>query len=166
MIDIKQEKRELDEAVAKVISVTPMLTREAIKARDTTRKPADRKESLKLAIVLARALADDLELRQERLGWKDERDDVRAASFSPLKGSQKAGAVMTATPADAGFPLTVQDKALLVKALAMAASRLEAYGRSYPRTSGRHDAAALAMRDLRKRVLQASVVEQRRGSRS
>lgn len=72
MNDYRFEKRECDCLVEKVIDVTPLITREAIRARDVTRPLALRKESLNLALLYTRALMDDMLLRQVRLGWRDE----------------------------------------------------------------------------------------------
>lgn len=55
--------------------------------------------------------------------------------------------------------LSFREKALLIKALAMAASRLEAYGRTYPRTAKRHDVAAREMRELRQRLHSVQPIE-------
>lgn len=72
MSDFKFEKRECDGLVEKVIEMTPLITREAIRARDVTRPISQRKESMKLAILFTRALMDDMLLRQVRLGWRDD----------------------------------------------------------------------------------------------
>lgn len=74
MISHREEKAECDGAVAKAIEVAPMIARELIKARDVRRTLSERRESLRLAILYSRALADDLELRQLRLGWRDDKE--------------------------------------------------------------------------------------------
>ena len=59
---------------------------------------------------------------------------------------------MSERPQSDAVQFSTGDRILLQRALAMAASRLEAYARHYPRSARKHDKAAAAMRALRSRL--------------